>query len=109
MDRRWHGVISCSVLITIIILSFLFPKVSYCVFNITAQEVNRLIFSRLGLCSAISRTGQKEEPLRSSICLSSLIYVGFLGPSPRPFKRRSELSGRAPERPGFLVCFCLLA
>lgn len=62
MDRRWHGIISCSVLIMILPL-FSFPKVSYCVFNITAQEVNRLIFSRLGLCSAISRTGQKEKSL----------------------------------------------
>lgn len=73
---------------------FLFQNGFDYVYYSIAQDVNGLIFSRLSVQWAISRTGQKKLPSRRLICLYLLIYLDFLGPFPQKFKRHDEFLER---------------
>ena len=62
-------------------------KAFNCFYYITISEVKGLILSSLSLQEAISRTVQKEKPLKSLICLSFLIFLHFLSLLPHTFKK----------------------
>lgn len=70
-----YGVISYSVLITIITFSFLFQNDFDCVYYRDPQNVNGL-FSRLSVQWAISRTGQKKTTFKN---VDLLVFINLFG------------------------------
>lgn len=68
-------------------LPVLSQKVFSCFCYTAAEGGKGPILSSFGVQWAISRTGQKEKPLKSLICLSFLICLHFLSLFPHKFKR----------------------